>query len=573
MSVSSHGLPNQDRRYNRREFHRLCAIGALGATGGVELLGACSSHTGSSKDTPQQHYVYEKYMPEIVTTENARPKSGRTTAITVNLKVQDIDLGGPIVSTPVYNSQVPAPAFRAKVGDVIEATINNQLSTPTNVHWHGLNIRNDADGSGTVDPPVPSGQSQKLAFTVPDAGTYWVHPHFFHDTDMGMYAPFIIDDPHERGDYDQEWIVVLDDWACGIGPDIDTILAGLGQGSDFDARGIYSPHQGRGVHTPGLIRQRVKKHLDDMPWKTDDDSMDNHTPAPSQPGRKRVPAPRYRFHAITTAHDQNSITGDVGDVTYPYYLINGRIPEAATRFRAKPGQKIRIRIINASADTAYTVALADHQMTITHTDGSPISPIVADAVIIGMAERYDVIVTTKSGVFPLVARAEGKSDIARALLVTGSGSSPAVGFRPDELNGRKFFASQFTGIYSPQDVKVDRVDTSMDFVLTGSMKNYIWKINNHIWPYVFPDKLPARACVQFNFINKTTMWHPMHFHGHKMCFTGKNHTVIQKDTVLVAPHSSVSSRIYTDNPGAWLIHCHNTFHMDSGMMGRLDYVV
>ena len=95
--------------------------------------------------------------------------------------------------------------------------------------------------------------------------------------------------------------------------------------------------------------------------------------------------------------------GDPGDVIYPYYVVNGRIPEAPTTFTAKPGQRIRLRIINAGADTAFRVALAGHKMTVTHTDGFPVVPTEVDALLLGMGERYDAIVTAGDGVFPFVA--------------------------------------------------------------------------------------------------------------------------------------------------------------------------
>ena len=93
-----------------------------------------------------------------------------------------------------------------------------------------------------------------------------------------------------------------------------------------------------------------------------------------------------------------------------------------------------MRIINAGSDTAFRVALAGHSMTVTHTDGFPIQPTEVDALLLGMGERYDVIVTAGDGVFPLVATAEGKNAVARALLSTGAGAAPGPGFRPPELN-------------------------------------------------------------------------------------------------------------------------------------------
>src|SRR5512135_888003 len=127
--------------------------------------------------------------------------------------------------------------------------------------------------------------------------------------------------------------------------------------------------------------------------------------------------------------------GDAGDVWYPYYLINGRIRTAPRTFTARPGQRARIRFINAGADTAFRVALGGHAMTVTHTDGYPVTPLQADALLIGMGERYDVQVTLADGVFPLVALAEGKNATALALVSTGMGTPPAPDVVPRELSG------------------------------------------------------------------------------------------------------------------------------------------
>ena len=121
--------------------------------------------------------------------------------------------------------------------------------------------------------------------------------------------------------------------------------------------------------------------------------------------------------------------GDAGDVRYPYYLINGRVRGAPRTFAARPGQRARIRFINACADTTFRVALGGHQMTVTHTDGYPVAPVRADALLVGMGERYDVQVTLGDGVFPLTALAEGKNATALALVRTGGGR-PAARYHP-----------------------------------------------------------------------------------------------------------------------------------------------
>src|SRR5207248_380671 len=104
-------------------------------------------------------------------------------------------------------------------------------------------------------------------------------------------------------------------------------------------------------------------------------------------------------------------------------------------YTGKPGRRVRLRIINAGGDTAYRVALGGHKLTITHTDGFPVEHQQVDALLIGMGERYDVLVTLDDGVFPLVALAEGKEASGMALVRTGPGSAPKPTVRPRELDG------------------------------------------------------------------------------------------------------------------------------------------
>src|SRR5690625_5376809 len=129
--------------------------------------------------------------------------------------------------------------------------------------------------------------------------------------------------------------------------------------------------------------------------------------------------------------------GDAGDVAYPHFLVNGRVPEAPEIFEAKPGQRVRIRLINASADTIFALALGDHDLSVTHSDGFPVDPVTAKALYLGMGERYDVMVTVKDGMFPLVARPVGKTSGGQGLAVmrTGTGEVPAPGVQVPELDG------------------------------------------------------------------------------------------------------------------------------------------
>jgi len=253
-------------------------------------------------------------------------------------------------------------------------------------------------------------------------------------------------------------------------------------------------------------------------------------------------------------------------------LINGRIPAAPTTFNAKPGQRIRIRFINTGSDTAFRVALAGHSMVVTHTDGYPVVPTQVDALLIGMAERYDVIVTAADGVFPLVAVAEGKNDLARALLSTGAGNPPDPGFQPAELTRRVGTIEMFT---ATTPVNLGRPDPNLNLpvVLGGDMMQYNWMINGEPYDKTNPLHVRQGQHPSITFDNPTMMYHPIHLHGHTFQLLKADGTAgARKDTVIVLPKQKVLAVLVADNPGTWMMHCHNTYHQFAGMMTRLDYV-
>jgi FtsP/CotA-like multicopper oxidase with cupredoxin domain len=502
---------------NRRNF----LAGSLAAGAGAALA-ACSSSTGPGANLKSQPTTVPPALAEpIKAAEAARPHTGRTVKAALTPRPVTVDIGGKVVKTLGYGDTVPGPMIRANVGDELEVVLDNKLANPTSMHWHGIALQNDMDGAEPATPNVPVGQSFTYRFSVPDAGTYWAHPHVGLDLDTGLYLPLIVDDPKARADYDAEWIIMLDDWTDGVGRSPQQIFEELKAGG-MGAMGSGMGEKGSGMGEMG-------------------------------------------------AGGSELLGGDPGDVTYPYYLINGRIPEAPTTFQAKPGQRIRLRIINAGADTAFRVALGGHRMKVTHTDGFPVVPTEIDALLIGMGERYDAIVTVGDGVFPLVALAEGKGALARALLATGVGTAPPAEFQPPELNGKVGTVDLFAAPEEAQ-LKWTKADTEMVADLTSADTGYQWGINGF-----YPDNKPLTVRqgqqAALTFANKSRMWHPMHLHGHTFAMINPDGTLgARKDTVIVLPNQSVKVAILADNPGYWPMHCHNAYHAEAGMVNTFDYL-
>ncbi|MFF3401569.1 multicopper oxidase family protein [Streptomyces sp. NPDC002659] len=537
-------------RTHPTDLTRRTVLGAAIAAAGTGVLAACSGspgtdhgsmNHGAGAEASPKGYVSPD-GPEVAAAE-AKRGSGPVRAVKLTATPTPLDLGGGLTVTSwAYGDRLPGQEVRVTAGDTLALTLANHLPQSTSLHWHGLALRNDMDGvPGLTQNPVRPGGSFAYRFTVPDPGTYWIHPHSGLQQDRGLYAPLIVEDPREPLAYDKEWVVVLDDWVDGVdGSTPEAVLAELRHGM-----GERSGH--------------------DMPM---DMPMESPMETPSPTARAKSPS-RMMMGATSRL-----LGGDAGDVAYPYYLVNGRTAEDPSVFRAGPGDRIRLRIINAGGDTPFRVALGGHELTITHTDGFPVRHAKADALILGMGERYDVLVTAGDGVFPLTAVAEGKDAPGReaaamALLRTGSGSAPTASVRPKELSGRLLTPNRLRAAESVA-LPARKPDRLIRLRLTGGMTKYNWAFNGK--PYTPGRRHPVRAGerVRLVFFNSTRMWHPIHLHGHTFALAGVPDGP-RKDTAGLLPNRTVVVDFDADNPGLWMTHCHNVYHSESGMMTVLGY--
>ena len=166
----------------------------------------------------------------------AQPDPGRA-VVPVALEAGEIDwsfIPGKTTRAWGYNGQVPGPTIEARVGDVLEIRFTNRLKEPTNIHWHGLRVPAAMDGTEMVQKSVAPGETFVYRFRLPDAGTFWYHPHS-HETvqlERGLYGALIVRGEREP-ELDGERVFVLD----------DVKLDKMGQIAKFG--GIVEHHDGR----------------------------------------------------------------------------------------------------------------------------------------------------------------------------------------------------------------------------------------------------------------------------------------------------------------------------------------
>lgn len=449
--------------------------------------------------------------PTVAARESARiPPGASVTRARLVAGTTELDLAGRTVQTWGFRGDT----IRPRAGDILEVELRNELPESTTIHWHGIAIRNDMDGvHDLTQPAVGPGETFTYRFLVPHAGTNFFHPHTGLQLDRALYEPLVIDDPDDAGDYDADHTLVLDDWLDGTPEDaFASIRAGM-DGMDMD-----------GMDMGGM----------DMGGMAESDLLGGHA----------------------------------GDVAYRTHLINRRPLEDRPTFDAPAGGRTRLRLINAASDTAYRVAIGGHRLTVTHADGFPVQPVEVDAILIGMGERYDVSVTALPGSHPIVAIAEGKDQAAVGVLRTGTGEPPPVDARPAELDGRILTYDDLRPVDAVR-LASTKPDVTHELDLTGSETAYVWGINDRTMADLDPFEVEEGQVVRLTFRNRSTMWHPMHLHGHTFAADGSG---VRKDTIIVKPSESVSVSFAADNPGQWMVHCHNTYHLEAGMAGVISYV-
>lgn len=455
-----------------------------------------------------------------------------------------VALGDRTVETMVFDGRLPGREIRLRQGRPTRIRVANDLDVPTTVHWHGIRLENRADGvPDMTQAPIAAGEEFDYVFTPPDAGTYIYHSHFGTQLDRGLYGALIVEPARETLDYDREATLLLDDWLDGIAGDPDAKLEEL---------------KSEGMDMGGM----------DMGDMT----------APSSPiATKRAGGPHRRLdggvpgtdHLAGLANAMLAGATDPGDVRHPLYLVNGRPPEDPDVVDVARGDRLRLRIVNPAADTIFRFFVEDHEMTITHADGIEVRPVVTDGLVVGMGERYDVLVAARAGGSArIVAEPLGKPGRAVALLRYSGSRTQPPGAQAAVAAPRRI--ASYLDLEPASELPAAAVAREVALPL-GLRAPYTWTIAGQAAPEADTLAIRRGETIRFRMANRTNMPHPMHLHGHSFRPVVAGRAVGPlKDTILAAPRRTTTVEWLADNPGAWAFHCHNAYHAEAGMLRRVD---
>ena len=346
----------------------------------------------------------------------------RGTRFELTVKREAIDITGNPSWANTVNGGVPGPVLRWQEGDVVDIFLNNEMPDVTGFHWHGIILPNPMDGvPGLEFPGIAPGETFHYRFPVLQNGTYWYHSHMGYQEQKGAYGALIIDPKGAPSiAYDREHVIVLSDWTDD---DPTTIANNLKQDS-----GYYN-----------FKKRTAESDVADV----------------RKNGLGMTLEERYRWSAMRM--DPTGLEAVTGN-NYTY-LMNGLPPAANWTGLFQPGERVRLRFINASAATFFDVRIPGLQMDVVHVHGNDVEPVTVDQFRIGVAETYDVIVTPREAeAYAIFVQDLGRSGYARGTLAARDGMTAPV--PPMDDRPMRGMADMGMPMMAPKQVNASREDRS-----------------------------------------------------------------------------------------------------------------
>jgi FtsP/CotA-like multicopper oxidase with cupredoxin domain len=262
------------------------------------------------------------------------------------------------------------------------------------------------------------------------------------------------------------------------------------------------------------------------------------------------------------------------DVGYRYATINQHRLGAGEPIRVKPGQKVLMRLLNASATENVVLALPGHTFKVVAMDGNPVpNPKEVEVLSLAVAERVDAVVEMNSpGIWVLGSTLEKSRQMGLGIIVEYAGKSGPPAWKdptPADWDYTQF-ASTATAPNPDETIAL----AMMDLGPQNGSRFDTWAINGKSWPDVDPIKVVQGKRYRLILQNTSGDQHPMHLHRHTFEVTNigdKALSGLKKDVVNVMPLDTVAVDFVADNPGDTLLHCHMQLHMDFGFMQLIRY--
>ena len=280
-------------------------------------------------------------LPEVwgVAPAEDMDRDARVVEVHLEASVQEVEwLEGSTTTFWTYNGQYPGPLIQARVGDTLRVVFTNNLDEPTTIHWHGLRIDNLMDGVPAIQDPVEPGETFTYEFVLPEAGSFWYHPHVrgHEQIERGLQAPLVVHEA-EPVDIPERYFVIDDAWV-----------------EDDGAWGTFDVHNSHPLQVHGRYGNRlvVNGQLD-----------------PVQDELAGV----ERWRIVNTANAR-TLWVDIKNADWRVIAVDGTLlpePYETERFRLPIGRRVDLEVI-PTGDAVLNVVLPDTSGFVTQWDEYPV---------------------------------------------------------------------------------------------------------------------------------------------------------------------------------------------------------
>ena len=410
------------------------------------------------------------------------------------LKILPIDK--PVEALWAYNNRYPGPPLTVRQGSEMRVRLHNDLPQDTTVHWHGIRVPNAMDGvPGMTQAAVAPGQQFEYRFTVPDAGTFWYHPHVntYEQVGRGLAGALVVQE-RDPVDVDADWLWVLTD-------------------QRLDRTG------------------RLVESFGDL-------------------------------------HD-SAHAGRIGNVVF----INGSLDQD---FKAQPFTRIRLRLVAATSARMFALRFVSARAWLWALDGHPVAvQALAEPLTLAPGQRADVVLEVPASGEALRIQDVfyGDRGYELASIKAEGQARKQVQAAPKALPN-----NPLPSIGAPRQAAV-QLTLQGGAMSREATREALWLINGKAMksegghghmPALF--SLPAGQSLDLHLQNQTMWHHPLHFHGVWLRQKTGDQWGPVRDTVLLQPREKTTVRLFADQPGHWMVHCHVLSHQAHGMMGHFEVV-
>lgn len=436
-----------------------------------------------------------------------------------------------IISVTTYNGQFPGPLLRFKEGQQVVVDLVNDTDTPEQLHWHGQKVSVAVDGAAEEGTPyIPAHGKRRISFVPQPSGYRFYHTHNRAGADLsagqysGQVGPVYIEPRQQPGNYDREVFLVLKE---------------------------FEPSFSRGG---------------DMP---------QHFLSPAEPDKQ--------LKETGEASMKSSLAKGMPhgyEVGYRSFTINGRMLGHGEPIRVKPGERVLLHVLNASATEIRSLALPGHSFQVVAMDGNEVpNPAIVPVLWLGTAERISAVVhMNHPGVWILGDTDQDDRRDGMGIVVEYAGrSGKPAWLAPPAFKWNYTRFSKAGASSRPPDETFEMIFAKDNAAEHGFNR---WTINGVAYPMI-PSPIPAAFHLnqgkryRLRMRNASDDIHPIHLHRHSFELTrlaGTPTAGILKDVVMLGGYQEAEVDFVADNPGATLFHCHQQLHMDFGFMTLFDYV-